>query len=195
MRKQKTPSIFMKYLEYYVNTYMSEARGLSKNTINSYKTTFTLLIKYMYSVKNMKADEITFGCLDVNTLSDFMSWLEHERKCSVTTRNQRLAALYSFSEYAQNYDFDAASTFRSAVLRIPSKKAPKKRRVGFTTDEVKILALYKLSSKERDVILLRYFQSMSDQEIAELYHVSRSAIYRRRSNGLKKLKTVLKERN
>lgn len=57
------------------------------------------------------------------------------------------------------------------------------------------VALYKLSSKERDVILLRYFQSMSDQEIAELYHVSRSAIYRRRSNGLKKLKIVLKERN
>ena len=49
----------------YTSTYMPEARGLSKNTINSYKTTFTLLIKYMYSVKNMKADEITFGCLDV----------------------------------------------------------------------------------------------------------------------------------
>ena len=48
---------------------------------------------------------------------------------------------------------------------------------------------------KRDVILLRYFQSMNDQEIAELYHVSRSAIYRRRSNGLKKLKIVLKERN
>ena len=57
------------------------------------------------------------------------------------------------------------------------------------------IALHKLSIKERDVILLRYFQGMSDQEIAELYHVSRSAIYRRRSNGLKKLKTVLKERN
>ena len=159
MRKQKTPSIFMKYLEYYVNTYMPEARGLSKNTINSYKTTFTLLIKYMYSVKNMKADEITFGCLDVNTLSDFMSWLEHERKCSVTTRNQRLAALYSFSEYAQNYDFDAASTFRSAVLRIPSKKAPKKRRVGFTTDEVKILLALPDQKSEtglRDMVLLSF---------------------------------------
>ena len=57
------------------------------------------------------------------------------------------------------------------------------------------VALYKLSNKERDVILLRYFQSMSDQEIAELYHVSRSAIYRRRSNGLKKLKALLKKRN
>ena len=63
------------------------------------------------------------------------------------------------------------------------------------SNEKLAVALYKLSSKERDVILLRYFQGMSDQEIAELYHVSRSAIYRRRSNGLKKLKALLKERN
>ena len=38
-------------------------------------------------------------------------------------------------------------------------------------------------------------ETMSDQEIAELYHVSRSAVYRRRSNGLKKLKVLLKKRN
>lgn len=60
------------------------------------------------------------------------------------------------------------------------------------SNEKLAVALYKLSSKERDVILLRYFQNMSDQEITELYHVSRSAIYRRRSNGLKELKIVLK---
>ena len=63
------------------------------------------------------------------------------------------------------------------------------------SNEKLAVALHKLSEKQRSVILLRYFQGMSDQEISELYHVSRSAIYRRRSNGLKKLKTVLKERN
>lgn len=63
------------------------------------------------------------------------------------------------------------------------------------SNEKLAVALYQLSKKQRDVILLRYFQSMSDQEIAELYHVSHSAVYRRRSNGLKKLKTLLKERN
>ncbi len=63
------------------------------------------------------------------------------------------------------------------------------------SNEKLAVAVHQLSEKERDVILLRYFQSMSDQEIAELYHVSRSAIYRRRSNGLKKLKALLKERN
>ena len=63
------------------------------------------------------------------------------------------------------------------------------------SNEKLAVALYKLSNKKRDVILLHYFQSMSDQEIAELYHVSRSAIYRRRNNELKKLKSILKERN
>ena len=63
------------------------------------------------------------------------------------------------------------------------------------SNEKLVVALHKLSNKERDVILLRYFQGMSDQEIAELYHVSRSAVYRRRSNGLKKLKVLLKKRN
>ena len=63
------------------------------------------------------------------------------------------------------------------------------------SNEKLAVALHKLSEKQRAVILLRYFQDMSNQEIAELYHVSRSAIYRRRSNGLKKLKALLKERN
>ena len=56
-------------------------------------------------------------------------------------------------------------------------------------------ALKCLPERKRNIILLSYFMDMSDAEIAELYHVSRSAIYRRRSNGLKKLKTLLKERN
>ena len=86
MRKAKTSSLFLKHLEYYVNTYMTEARGLSINTVSSYKTTFKLLIKYMYTVKNIPADEITFDNLDVDTLSGFISWLETERNCSASTR-------------------------------------------------------------------------------------------------------------
>ncbi len=173
MRKNNIPPIFLKHLDYFVNIYMKDARGLSPNTVISYKTTFTLLIKYMYSEKGVPADKITFNSLDVNTLTDFVSWLENERKCSVTTRNQRLAALYSFSEYAQNYDFDAASVFRSAVLRIPAKKAPKKRRVGFTAEEVKILLALPDQKSEtglRDKVLLSvmYATGARAQEICDL---------------------------
>lgn len=51
-----------------------------------------------------------------------------------------------------------------------------------------------LSEKQRNVILLYYFQGFNDKEIAELYHVSRSAISSRRNRGLKKLKMLLSER-
>lgn len=173
MRKNKEPSTFMDYLEQYINSYMTEVRGLSPNTVNSYKTTYRLLIKYMYFEKNISADSITFSILDVDTLSDFMLWLEQERKCSASTRNQRLAALYSFSEYAQNYDFHAASTFRSAVMRIPSKKTPKKPRVGFTVEETKILLALPEQKSEiglRDTVLLSlmYATGARAQEICDL---------------------------
>ncbi|MFR8564236.1 MAG: RNA polymerase sigma factor [Blautia sp.] len=39
------------------------------------------------------------------------------------------------------------------------------------------VALYKLSSKERDVILLRYFQSMSAQEIVESLGITKNIVF------------------
>lgn len=62
------------------------------------------------------------------------------------------------------------------------------------TDEKLATALNMLSKKQRDVILLCYFQGFNDKEIAEFYHVSRSAISSRRNRGLKKLKMLLTER-
>lgn len=62
------------------------------------------------------------------------------------------------------------------------------------TNEKIATALNMLSKKQRDVILLYYFQGFNDKEIAEFYHVSRSAISSRRNRGLKKLKMLLIER-
>lgn len=64
----------------------------------------------------------------------------------------------------------------------------------YVSDETLGTALHRLSEKQRSAILLRYFQGMNDREISELYHVSRSAIFSRRSRGLKKLKMLLSER-
>ena len=64
----------------------------------------------------------------------------------------------------------------------------------YVSDETLGTALHRLSEKQRSAILLRYFQGMNDREISELYRVSRSAIFSRRSRGLRKLKTLLSER-
>lgn len=57
------------------------------------------------------------------------------------------------------------------------------------------IAFYKLTEKRHNTILMRYFLCMNDREISELYHVSRYAIYSRRSKGLKKSKKLLSEWN
>ena len=116
-------------------------------------------------------------------------------KCTVKSRNRQFARRSKrevlFYELSDTKNLECVTEDKYSCDYISFEV------LNFTiqiSNEKLAVALYKLSSKERDVILLRYFQSMSDQEIAELYHVSRSAIYRRRSNGLKKLKTLLKER-
>ena len=113
-------------------------------------------------------------------------------KCTVKSRNRQFARRSKrevlFYELSDTKNLECVTEDKYSCDYISFEV------LNFTiqiSNEKLAVALYKLSSKERDVILLRYFQSMSDQEIAELYHVSRSAIYRRRSNGLKKLKTLL----
>ena len=66
--------------------------------------------------------------------------------------------------------------------------------VIYVADEELSTALKELKEKQRNAILLHFFQGMNDREISKLYHVSRSAINSRRDRGLKKLQKLLNER-
>jgi site-specific recombinase XerD len=173
MRRKKSEGIFLKQLEHFVNVYMPDSRGLSKNTVLSYKAAFRILILFFYEKKGVPASDITFEMLTLDTLNEFLDWLEKERSCSPLTRNQRLAALYSFSEYAQNRNFEAASCFRMAVIKIPMKKAKGKERAFFTPGEIKILLELPDSESNtglRDKVLLSvmYASGARAQEICDL---------------------------
>ncbi len=130
---------FYELLQDYFNEYLPIARGLSESTIISYKATFRLLLEYMYNVKAATSDTITFAALTQDCISGFLDWLENDRKCSVSTRNQRLSAITAFSIYAQSRDFEDACIFRNNVVLIPKKKGVKNTRNYFTVDELKIL--------------------------------------------------------
>ena len=93
-------SKFLSLLEDFLYYYLPTAKGLSRNTIKSYKYAFRLLIQFMQLNNDILADQITFEQLNYNTLIKYLEWLEEVRGCSKSTRNQRLAALLSFSKYA-----------------------------------------------------------------------------------------------
>lgn len=44
---------------------------------------------------------MTLSQIDDTLVHEFVSWIECERRCSISTRNQRLAAIHAFFRYVQ----------------------------------------------------------------------------------------------
>lgn len=166
-------SVFLPLLNDYVNTYLPVGIGVQPNTIKSYKYAFRLLIEFMYEKNSIAADAISFEDLDYDTLTGFFEWILKERKCSETTRNQRLAVLLSFSKYAQNRDFDAAAVFRNSIIRIPLSKPRGKRRTWFTAEEMKILLALPddrtdIGLRDKMILMTLYVTGARSQELCDL---------------------------
>ena len=171
MRRKKNR--FLDILESYVTEYMPYAAGLSGNTIRSYKDTFRLLLAYLQEEKGIKPHKVAFAELDYDTLTGFMDWLEQTRKCSVSTRNQRLTILAAFAAYAQNRDFDAASVFMNSIQKIPAKRTQSKPRTIFTMEEVALLLRLPDTStdigrRNQMILNLMYASGARAQEICDL---------------------------
>jgi len=167
------PSTFLKLLDSFVTDYLPSAVGVSPNTVTSYKYAYRLLIEFMYSIKGIPADKITFDHLGYDTLLEFFDWIEKVRGCSISTKNQRLSAILSFSKYAQNRDLSAASVFRTSVLKIPMKKGKTKARAVFTTEEVAILLRLpddhaKIGRRNKVLLSLMYASGARGQEMCNL---------------------------
>lgn len=132
------PTNFAKYLTEFFSDYLSRRKNVSRNTILSYRDTFKLLILYCQEVKKIRAGKITLEILSSDLLADFLTWLETNRKCSIATRNQRLAALHAFFRYIQTEEPEGILHFQK-IVAIPIKKAKKHVVEYLTPDAIQIL--------------------------------------------------------
>lgn len=169
----KKVNSFLECLDNFLNIYIIEIKGLSQNTQKAYKYAFKLLFDFLYKEKKIKSDKVTFEILDYNLLTEFLEWLEKERKCSPKTRNQRLAAISSFSEYASIRFIDATTTFRKAILNIPFKKTTEKQYSYFLKEELKILfnepdIKTKIGMRNKAILTFMYASGARAQEVCDL---------------------------
>lgn len=186
-------SVFLRLLDSFITNYLPCAVGASPHTVTSYKYAFRLLIEFMFTRKGIPADRVTFGHLDYETLQEFFDWIEKDRCCSISTKNQRLSAVLAFSQYAQNRDFSAASVFRTGVLKIPMKKAQGKSRARFTVEEISILLRLPDERREtglRDKVLLSLMyasgaraQEMCDLTVGNIEFQGKGAVLKLKGKG------------
>ncbi len=107
-------------------------RPASPHTIASYRDTYRLLLRFVNTETGKPPSLLEFGDLNAEQISRFLDHLEHDRRNSVTTRNNRLAAIHSLFAFAAFDHPDHAHNI-ARVLAIPPKKTDKKL-VSFLTD-------------------------------------------------------------
>jgi integrase/recombinase XerD len=133
---------------------------------------------------------------------DFLDWIEKDRKCSISTRNQRLIALHSFFRYVQKES--PVNLYKiQKILSIPNKKGPKTLVPFLTGDEMKILLSQPDASTKggrRDLVLLvvLYDSAARVQELVDLkikdVRLSNPAVITLRGKGNKARQVPIMEK-
>lgn len=87
------------FVQDFFEKHLTVERNAKPNTILSYRDALKLFFRCTSQQKCCAADQLDFSMFDVETVREFLRWLEHERKCCARTRNQRLAVLKAFARY------------------------------------------------------------------------------------------------
>jgi len=147
---------FAKHLSYFLSRYLHGQQNVSPNTVASYGDTFKLFLTFWEDEKGFRAEMIRMETITKDSVIEFLDWLEEKRKCSIATRNQRLAALHAFFRYAQRESPENLFEIQK-IMAIPMKKKPKPVIPYLTVDEMKILLQQPdrfSKSGRRDLVLL-----------------------------------------
>ncbi len=115
---------FAVFLHRFLTSHLAGLRGCSPATIASYRDTFKLLIAWFRDERSIPPERLTLGRIDADAVTAFLNWLEAERHNSISTRNQRLAAVSSFFRWLQSQD-PARMAGCQDILAIPAKKKPR----------------------------------------------------------------------
>lgn len=166
------PTDFAVHLTGFLSEYLPKQKNTSKNTIASYRDTYKLLIRYCQEQENIHVERLNMSMLTHELIIRFLNWLEIEKRCSISTRNQRLAAIRSFFRYAQYEQPEGILNFQK-VISLPIKKTQKPLIPHLTPAAMQLLLSQpdKTTAKgRRDLTLLSllYDSGCRVQELADL---------------------------
>jgi len=126
-------------LQSFFTEHLVSHKGTSPHTVDAYRDTFRLLLTHSRDARRIQPCDMCLDQLDARAILDFLDHLEQVRKCSVRSRNARLAAIRAFFRYAAMKDPEAVAA-ATRVLAIPVKRTDH-RLVGYLTREEMVAIL------------------------------------------------------
>ena len=132
------PTDFAIQLSNYLAKYLPGQVGSSVNTIRSYRDTFSLFLRYCKDEQGIEPQKLNLEIITHTLVEQFLLWIENERDCKATTRNNRLAALHGFYRYLQ-IELPHMISRCQEILSVPYKKTQKEVMTYLTLDGIKAL--------------------------------------------------------
>lgn len=119
--KNRTSNDFSRALHGFFSDYLPRLRGMSPHTIESYRDSLVLLLRFLASQLGRPVAGLGFEAIEPLRVTAFLAHLEQERGNSVSTRNVRLSAIHSFFRYVAAQHPDRLEQAQR-ILGIPFKR-------------------------------------------------------------------------
>jgi integrase/recombinase XerD len=123
------------WIKRFLLEYLPGDRNFARNTQQSYRDALRLLVVFASTTLHKKPDELLVEDLGANLLRKFMRHLEEKRKCSISTRNQRLAGVHTLARFIAKALTGTSLAPQSAVSPL-ERNAPDPLPVGPNCEEL-----------------------------------------------------------
>ena len=123
------------WLRRFLSEHLVTERNLARNTQQSYRDTFALLLPFVGSKLRKPVDRLAIHDLTSRRVLQFLAHLEVDRGCSVQTRNQRLTAIRAFARFVGSRD-PTYVEWCGHIRAIQSKKAMPQPLTWLSKDEM-----------------------------------------------------------
>ena len=115
---------FAMILSGYLFEYLPIQIGVSENTYKSYYDTIRLFLDYCTKEHNLKRHKLKISDINKDIVISFYDWIESERECSPSTRNQRRAGISLYPWRYSSFSISIPSCLRARARRdltVPSE--------------------------------------------------------------------------
>lgn len=164
---------FFKLVRDFLMVYLPDQKAASPNTAKSYREALNLLLDYICVKNEVGLGKLCFEYLSRDAVEGFLDYLEKERQCSVSTRNQRLACVRSFIKYAGIRDI-AVQAYVNDLFNIPIKKKAKSPVITYFSETALKMVLEQPNARSKKglrnlfFMILMYDTGARNQELLDL---------------------------
>ena len=128
----QTTHSLARFLQGFFHEYLAAQRGLSHNTILSYRDCLKLFLRFVSQQAGKPVDKLNVEDFDDKSARAFLDHLEASRGNSTQTRNNRLAALRTFFRYVATQEPMLLARCQR-ICDIPTKRTEHKRSTTWRT--------------------------------------------------------------